>query len=58
MPKAFAFVILTVAVVALAGPFPTLVNGILVLILSSVVLGHALGLGNVLSSVTKALSGK
>jgi hypothetical protein len=40
MGKVLAFVVVTAVVVALAGPLPTIVNGILVLIISGMILLH------------------
>jgi hypothetical protein len=55
--QALAFVILSIGLILLAGPFPTLVNGILVLILSSVILGHYMGFEVTIQTLTKWLQG-
>ena len=55
--KAVAFVLLTIGVVALAGPLPTLVNGILVLVLSGVILSRYDAINTIIQWITSALQG-
>lgn len=56
--KGVAFVIVTIGVVALAGPFPTLVNGILILVLSGMILTHAGAFNSLTTWITNTLQGQ
>jgi hypothetical protein len=56
--QALAFVIVSIGLILLAGPFPTLINGILALVLSGVILGHYIGFEVTIQTLTKWLEGK
>jgi hypothetical protein len=53
--KLLAFGIVTVTAIALAGPMPTVVNGILVLIIAALILTHSAVFTDALTTSTKAL---
>lgn len=56
--KVLSFVVITVVVVALAGPMPTIVTGILVLILAGIVLSNYTIFTDALSAANQAVGGK
>lgn len=53
--KLLAFGIVTVTAVALAGPMPTIINGVLVLIIAGLILTHSAIFTDALTTSTKVL---